>query len=226
MRSKSLVCAEQVSIHAPTWGATHEDIKSTERYLFQSTLPHGERPMAIEVSSIVSCFNPRSHMGSDATTDTVKLTQKVSIHAPTWGATLLAEFRRKGWKFQSTLPHGERRYNFDYLNGNSMFQSTLPHGERLFLSIMSNVMSMFQSTLPHGERLIISITLMVTRCFNPRSHMGSDIVLNHVMSSLILFQSTLPHGERPSCSSYSGRMVLFQSTLPHGERHNHSTSII
>ena len=130
MRSKSLVCAEQVSIHAPTWGATHEDIKSTERYLFQSTLPHGERPMAIEVSSIVSCFNPRSHMGSDATTDTVKLTQKVSIHAPTWGATFLINHEQCNEYVSIHAPTWGATYNFDYLNGNSMFQSTLPHGER------------------------------------------------------------------------------------------------
>ena len=57
----------QVSIHAPTWGAT--------------------RCRAHRICSIGS-FNPRSHLGSDyvASNDSVGI--DVSIHAPTWGATL------------------------------------------------------------------------------------------------------------------------------------------
>ena len=78
-----------VSIHAPTWGATHyrfsnllqtKKFQSTHphgvrqvqrssnsyRYEFQSTHPHGVRP------PYISRDNFRSY---------------VSIHAPTWGAT-------------------------------------------------------------------------------------------------------------------------------------------
>ena len=35
-------------------------------------------------------------------------TNKVSIHAPTWGATLLMMISTPSRPFQSTLPHGER----------------------------------------------------------------------------------------------------------------------
>ena len=75
---------------------------------FQSTLPHGERPVPTEKNGLVICFNPRSHMGSDA-----KLLQRffelyVSIHAPTWGATISIKGKAGAERFQSTLPHGER----------------------------------------------------------------------------------------------------------------------
>ena len=56
-----------VSIHAPTWGAT---ISGSQRFIwqwFQSTHPHGVRQ--IYVPQVVE-------------------TPQVSIHAPTWGATL------------------------------------------------------------------------------------------------------------------------------------------
>ena len=76
----------------------------------------------------------------------------------------------------------------------------------------------FQSTLPHGERQSqISIQLLMV-CFNPRSHMGSDLA--YVSDSQRkTFQSTLPHGERPVQPFPKLEISEFQSTLPHGERH-------
>ena len=55
-------------------------------------------------------------------------------------------------KFQSTLPHGERRLNQRPFFLQFQFQSTLPHGER-------------PAPLPHPPP---------TKDFNPRSRTGSD----------------------------------------------------
>ena len=56
-----------ISIHAPAWGATPKFLYTLEELKkFQSTLPHGERP--IQKSQRYT------------TTD-------ISIHAPAWGAT-------------------------------------------------------------------------------------------------------------------------------------------
>ena len=55
----------EVSIHAPTWGATNEYVTVTRVGKFQSTHPHGVR--LIQNKTIFR--------------------QIVSIHAPTWGAT-------------------------------------------------------------------------------------------------------------------------------------------
>ena len=98
--------------------------------MFQSTLPHGERPHRHADAAALPCFNPRSHMGSDFRPDTTFtndsgfnprshmgsdlimklyiLNEVVSIHAPTWGATSYDEAADPLLWFQSTLPHGER----------------------------------------------------------------------------------------------------------------------
>ena len=100
-----------VSIHAPTWGATcchcHTDNKTefqstlphgerhsaalygVVRSQFQSTLPHGERPCAIEVL-VTSCGfqSTLPHGERHEVVHGVLNTMGVSIHAPTWGATV------------------------------------------------------------------------------------------------------------------------------------------
>ena len=101
--------------------------------MFQSTLPHGERQdmtfgmyaysgfnprsrMGSDIyventNKMVECFNPRSRMGSDAVDVTSCVITVVSIHAPAWGATACYYVLDVFVKFQSTLPHGERRYS-------------------------------------------------------------------------------------------------------------------
>ena len=98
-----------VSIHAPAWGATEDGLPDKDRYEFQSTLPHGERP---------------------GWTASLEVREKVSIHAPAWGATRIMVCLNTPYEFQSTLPHGERPSRPDAREMPSRFQSTLPHGER------------------------------------------------------------------------------------------------
>ena len=99
----------RVSIHAPTWGATSIFFTLTYDNEFQSTHPHGVRRSPCLVSSLVFCFNPRTHMGCDPSKPLLSNSGIgfnprthmgcdiyhfsfwsclfVSIHAPTWGAT-------------------------------------------------------------------------------------------------------------------------------------------
>ena len=80
----------QVSIHAPTRGATISTSLSPEAYrLFQSTHPRGVRRWRGNVHKEVRlCFNPRTHAGCDLSNFGVRVVYaKVSIHAPTRGAT-------------------------------------------------------------------------------------------------------------------------------------------
>ena len=67
---------------------------------FQSTLPHGERHLFTVFKIIELCFNPRSHMGSDELLTERGMTQNVSIHAPTWGAT---KARLNKWQISSSF---------------------------------------------------------------------------------------------------------------------------
>ena len=113
-------------------GSDLERVISLRRSIeFQSTLPHGERPQILfnrfrffasfnprsHMGSDVcgggvlikaACFNPRSHMGSDLSGKVLRGELVVSIHAPTWGATVCLFRTPPPQTFQSTLPHGER----------------------------------------------------------------------------------------------------------------------
>ena len=99
--------------------------------MFQSTLPHGERPYIPTTWHEPACFNPRSRTGSDdhcpncgaeiksfnprsrTGSDLSKTDYKpafsVSIHAPARGATPIRVLTFSVTVFQSTLPHGERQ---------------------------------------------------------------------------------------------------------------------
>ena len=78
----------QVSIHAPTWGATSLAAKTAADFL-------------------VSIHAPT--WGATQHALFVVAESYVSIHAPTWGATEDFEKRQGHCKFQSTHPHGVRR---------------------------------------------------------------------------------------------------------------------
>ena len=85
----SVRCSPQISIHAPTRGATDNIIDEQRDELFQSTLPRGERHGSSQFSGMPVV---------------------ISIHAPTRGATHgSANQYKSNLIFQSTLPRGERR---------------------------------------------------------------------------------------------------------------------
>ena len=121
-----------VSIHAPTWGATRSRGSQHHSIRFQSTLPHGERLRYWCFGNTSSCFNPRSHMGSDVNWITSRICYRRFNPRSHMGSDGVKVYPKQ-WdvKFQSTLPHGERlKVKLRQFSGN-VFQSTLPHGERL-----------------------------------------------------------------------------------------------
>ena len=77
----------RVSIHAPTWGATSCNQSPPISYTFQSTHPRGVRLFAAYHIPLIPRFNPRTHVGCDSTGFPCLGYIRVSIHAPTWGAT-------------------------------------------------------------------------------------------------------------------------------------------
>ena len=86
------LCKLDVSIHAPTRGAT-----TTMR-----------KPSLTNTG-----FNPRTHTGCDIVAHQVGVrVVGVSIHAPTRGATLVNIMSVTRPKFQSTHPHGVRPIHF------------------------------------------------------------------------------------------------------------------
>ena len=144
---------------------------------------------------------------------------KVSIHAPTRGAT------------STSLAASAHIF---------LFQSTLPHGERLGHVLLACCIKLFQSTLPHGERQMLSGSTARTSGFNPRSHTGSDSSTRTPASAVWRFNPRSHTGSdsvaavdgvgqadvsihAPTRGATSSARRLrpierFQSTLPHGER--------
>ena len=77
----------QVSIHAPTWGATYNFRWPLRLHRFQSTHLHEVRLIEIRIFCNIFSFNPRTYMRCDLPLVEEQTRRKVSIHAPTWGAT-------------------------------------------------------------------------------------------------------------------------------------------
>ena len=127
------VYACNISIHAPARGATGLPANTSH---FPSISIHaparGATLRLYKFHSIMMYFNPRSREGSD-------------ISRPERASQL--------FRFQSTLPRGERPLTEISLKITSKFQSTLPRGERRSVVVTATHDRQFQSTLPRGERL-------------------------------------------------------------------------
>ena len=76
--------------------------------LFQSTRPRGARPAVRPPAGKGRCFNPRAHAGRDSGLRAPQSGLKVSIHAPTRGATRVKYDVISRCEFQSTRPRGAR----------------------------------------------------------------------------------------------------------------------
>ena len=89
--SGNTICANYISIHAPTRGATAN---------------------GCNVDCNIRYFNPRSHEGSDCIHDKSRKDHDISIHAPTRGATRLQLF----WLVHTLISiHAPTRGATDYM---------------------------------------------------------------------------------------------------------------
>ena len=157
-------------------------------YLFQSTLPRGERLQ--NGLHWLGCIKVSIHApmwGATGVIVDMAHEVSVSIHAPMWGATVPCHYDCHEQQFQSTLPCGERHGR---ANGHVLGISFNPR---------SHVGSDFFKGWQHIRM----------GCFNPRSHVGSDNVQNTQVTAQVQFQSTLPCGERPNASPTTGQALSF-----------------
>ena len=168
----------QVSIHAPTWGAT-----SLSRYSFYD----------------IGGFNPRTHMGCDQGGARKVEGAVVSIHAPTWGATTEFFNILILILFQSTHPHGVRLRLRQIPCAQHSFNPRTHMGCDGRRPSDAVRQLLFQSTHPHGVRRCWCFLVLWGRGFNPRTHMGCDKYITISTAFLNGFQSTHPHGVRHFC---------------------------
>ena len=148
--------AEEVSIHAPAWGAT-------------APLSGGCVPS--------TGFNPRTRVGCDRTNLGLGTlaTQFQSTHPR--GVRLF-----RGWsrlprlrQFQSTHPRGVRRLQKNCTGVGMLVSIHAPAWGATWLDTYCNAIALFQSTHPRGVRLrCLRLCQGVGACFNPRTRVGCD----------------------------------------------------
>ena len=122
---------------------------------FQSTRPRGAR-LEIGVDPIrMAGFNPRAHVGRDTHGLKFIVNAKVSIHAPTWGATCRRASSSSGSGCFNPRAHvGRDIITITTMTAKEMFQSTRPRGARRAPRLTSpSTLLKFQSTRPRGARL-------------------------------------------------------------------------
>ena len=140
---------DEISIHAPTWGATLPRFLPHPWQKFQSTHPRGVRPRLL-ITDVAT--TPISiHAPTWGATDLIKkslryleisihaptwgatskmifvtLTFNISIHAPTWGATSMVTLPKTSMTFQSTHPRGVRLKSQEFIFLNSSISIHAP----------------------------------------------------------------------------------------------------
>ena len=126
-------------------------------------------------SQTLTCFNPRSHEGSDRLHQLSPSQSPVSIHAPTKGATVTASRKSPG---------------------NHCFNPRSHEGSDHEPEAKHYKLIGFNPRSHEGSDAMLTFISTVSLGFNPRSHEGSD-ALNPVAYALFrMFQSTLPRRER------------------------------
>ena len=190
----------------------------TDVYKFQSTLPREERLTCRVLCRVFVVFQstlPREERRQGWKSD--RKHRKISIHAPTRGATMVVTFKLTTSEFQSTLPREERRLvvtersGYNDFNPRSHERSDRRPGQTARINNISihaptrgatngygvtTAINQFQSTLPREERR------------RP----------GKVQAHPLRFQSTLPREERPFRAFVLLINQSFQSTLPREER--------
>ena len=172
----------EVSIHAPTRGATLRRLpKTPSRVCFNPRAHAGRDRRRNQIPTCRQSFNPRAHAGRDGAR--LELATNWLCFNPRAHA---------GRDPQATTPS----------NANRWFQSTRPRGARPaneHIIIEIRWVSIHAPT--RGATWRRCRAIFPPWRFNPRAHAGRD---GYTIGSLLVdgvFQSTRPRGARRSCSS-------------------------
>ena len=210
-RHSAAAATPRISIHAPTWGATRGPYSEVKKYVFQSTHPRGVRlpnKSGFDLSHEFQSTHPRGVRRKP--TDALSPAGTISIHAPTWGATVMEHACAESCRFQSTHPRGVRHGKAATGYVDVKFQSTHPRGVRrarlaaqcllqgisihaptwgaTYNTRLKDSGLIFQSTHPRGVRQSVRYFFRFTFLnFNPRTHVGCDRLCNFSINRFINF---------------------------------------
>ena len=143
-------------------------------YVFQSTHPRGVRPTTRLWNFRLNRFNPRTHEGCDPAILLTNSSRRVSIHAPTRGATGKNLIRRPRSEFQSTHPRGVRLYIRRRTIYRSSFNPRTHEGCDTSERHSKHLPQGFNPRTHEGCDYVRCVRTGVRPCFNPRTHEGCD----------------------------------------------------
>ena len=143
-------------------------------------------------------FNPRTHVGCDLPGGTPDGAQplRVSIHAPTWGATAFLHFSQVVQGVSIHAPTWGATNMTSFFSRRRKFQSTHPRGVRRSTDTWSVPYVGVSIHAPTWGATLPLLTITLTS----------------------MFQSTHPRGVRPCSRGWVYAKLKFQSTHPRGVR--------
>ena len=127
--------------------------------------------------SLFICFNPRTRMGCDTSAKNGVKGDKVSIHAPAWGATVISDYTRRTFKFQSTHPHGVRLPLLNIPIILLCFNPRTRMGCDLVLCAYASALEVSIHAPAWGATCAVNPQPYFRFCFNPRTRMGCDGII-------------------------------------------------
>ena len=143
--------------------------------LFQSTHPSGVRRPSTRRASPTRHFNPRTPVGCDVPVLVLAcIGDRISIHAPQWGATSAYHQSPAGALFQSTHPSGVRPTDSAAIVRCKQFQSTHPSGVRLVRAGTPTRNTISIHAPQWGATDVSKTPVPSPRNFNPRTPVGCD----------------------------------------------------
>ena len=173
-------------------------LRSAIALQFQSTHPHGVRQTSRGLDFVELGFqSTHPHGVRRRNLFEISSLTKVSIHAPTWGATIIVTHTLMVFRFQSTHPHGVRLTSCIFTDTPCLCFNPRTHmGCDYLTHRLVKVITCFNPRTHMGCDLFRSIRKRYVRSFNPRTHMGCDLLRSKVLFDKLTFQSTHPHGVR------------------------------
>ena len=196
--SRVVALLAAISIHAPAWGATVDDLPRADVLAFQSTRPRGARlTMRVTRSGSLAFQSTRPRGARHDILHGRRIQPTISIHAPAWGAT--SSSRRRPARPRHFNPRA--RVGRDGMVGRQVSTG-----------------SYFNPRAHTGRDSRPPARPRRSANFNPRAHTGRDLGRCALGDFPDLFQSTRPHGARRRNGDCQRVIYAFQSTRPHGAR--------
>ena len=198
-----------VSIHAPTRGATPRRHGFPLRVSFQFTRPRGARPSPPATQIPAGRFQftrprgARRGRGAD-----VQIPDRVSIHAPTRGATRGCKRHWAAPQFQFTRPRGARHRQGIFVRNVVQFQFTRPRGARLPGHLVRREVQRVSIHAPTRGATFSTIFGSISQMFQFTRPRGARRRRRPIGSRASAFQFTRPRGARPDAADLLARIPV------------------